>query len=242
MNIIDFHVHIFPDKIAEKAARAVGKFYDIPMALDGKLSTALTCMNRAGIRRFVAHSVATTPAQVESINRFILAAHAAYPDRILPFAALHPDLPDIQGFRLDDARVLKMIGAVAGRLPLLIHTGDYRYDNSGPERMNHVLDLFPNLVAVCAHLGGYSEWERAAASRLPGRKNVYVDTSSSLYALSPARAAEIIRSYGVEHVLFGTDYPMWDTSEELDRFFRLPLTEEEQELILHKNAERLLQL
>ena len=263
MNIIDFHVHIFPDKIAEKAARAVGKFYDIPMALDGKLSTALTCMNRAGVRRFVAHSVATTPAQVESINRFILASHAAYPDRILPFAALHPDLPDvektmdeivsagflgvkihpdIQGFRLDDPRVLKMIGAVAGRLPLLIHTGDYRYDNSGPERMNRVLDLFTNLVAVCAHLGGYSEWERAAASRLPGRKNVYVDTSSSLYALSPARAAEIIRSYGVEHVLFGTDYPMWDTSEELDRFFRLPLTEEEQELILHKNAERLLQL
>ena len=96
MNIIDFHVHIFPDKIAEKAARAVGKFYDIPMALDGKLSTALTCMNRAGIRRFVAHSVATTPAQVESINRFILAAHAAYPDRILPFAALHPDLPDVE--------------------------------------------------------------------------------------------------------------------------------------------------
>ena len=135
-----------------------------------------------------------------------------------------------------------MIGAVAGRLPLLIHTGDYRYDNSGPERMNRVLDLFPNLVAVCAHLGGYSEWERAAASPLPGRKNVYVDTSSSLYALSPARAAEIIRSYGVEHVLVGTDYPMWEPSEELDRFFRLPLTEEEQELILHKNAERLLWL
>ena len=32
MSIIDFHVHIFPDKIAEKATRAVGKFYDIPMA------------------------------------------------------------------------------------------------------------------------------------------------------------------------------------------------------------------
>ena len=43
-------------------------------------------------------------------------------------------------------------------------------------------------------------------------------------------------------VFFGTDYPMWEPSEELDRFFRLPLTEEEQELILHKNAERLLQL
>lgn len=262
MNIIDFHVHIFPDKIAEKAARAVGKFYDIPMALDGKLSTALSCMDRAGIQRFVAHSVATTPAQVDSINRFILASHAAYPQRILPFAALHPDLPDvektmdeivsagflgvkihpdIQGFRLDDPKVLKMIGAVAGRLPLLIHTGDYRYDNSGPERMLHVLELFPDLVAICAHLGGYSEWERAAA-RLPGRRNLYVDTSSSLYALAPARAAEIIRSYGVEQVLFGTDYPMWDTAEELDRFFHLPLTEAEQELILHKNAERLLHL
>ena len=29
--IIDSHVHIFPDKIAEKAVAGIGKFYDLPM-------------------------------------------------------------------------------------------------------------------------------------------------------------------------------------------------------------------
>ena len=230
----DMHVHIFPDRIAEKAARNVGKFYDIPMRCDGKLSTALREFDRAGIGRFCAHSVATSPAQVKAINDFIWDSHMKYPDRIVPFAAMHPDVedvnaavdeivqagfrgvkihPDIQGFALDDENVLRMIGAVAGRLPLLIHTGDHRYDNSGPARLGHVLDLYPNLVAVCAHLGGWGEWERAMASGLSGRKNVYVDTCSSLYAVPPARAVEIIRYYGAENVLFGTDYPFWVTKE-----------------------------
>lgn len=259
MGIFDIHVHIFPDKIAEKAARNVGKFYDIPMRCDGKLSTALRVLDEAGIERFCAHSVATSPAQVRPINDFIWEAYEKYPDRIVPFAALHPDVedpdalvdefvragfrgvkihPDIQGYRLDDRHVLGMIGAVAGRLPLLIHTGDYRYDNSGPARLLHMLDQFPNLVAICAHLGGWGEWEKAAASKLPGRKNVYVDTSSSLYAVPPARATEIIRSYGVDNVFFGTDYPMWLPKEELKRVDALGLTDEEREKILHKNAER----
>lgn len=263
MNIIDFHVHIFPDKIAMKAAKAVGKFYDIPMAMDGSLSTAIREMDRAGIGRFVAHSVATTPAQVHSINKFIMEAYAQYPERIIPFAAMHPDAenipqlideivaagfkgikihPDIQGFQIDAPHVLDMISAIAGRLPLLIHTGDYRYDNSGPARMTHVMELFPDLVAICAHLGGYSEWENAAASPLPSNPHVYVDSSSSLFAVSPARAAEIIRTYGVEKVMFGTDYPMWCPYEELERIDALPLTAEEKEMILHKNAERLLGL
>ena len=95
MSIIDFHVHIFPDKIAQKAANAVGRFYDIPMAMDGSLSTAIREMDRAGIGRFVAHSVATTPAQVHSINKFIMEAYAQYPERIIPFAAMHPDAENI---------------------------------------------------------------------------------------------------------------------------------------------------
>lgn len=263
MNVIDFHVHIFPDKIAEKAARAVGKFYDIPMALDGKLSTALREMDRAGVERFVAHSVATTPAQVSRINDFILESHAKYPDRIIPFAAMHPDVenipqvmeniiasgfkgikihPDIQGFQIDAPHVLKMIESIAGRLPLLIHTGDYRYDNSGPDRMNHVMELFPELIAICAHLGGYSEWERAAASPLVKNKNVYVDTCSSLFAVSPERAVQIIRTFGANRVMYATDYPMWSPYEEMERFNKLVLTSEEREQIFHRTAEKLLGL
>ena len=56
--------------------------------------------------------------------------------------------------------------------------------------------------------------------------------------MPPRRAVEIIRAYGVENVFFGTDYPLWDASEELERFDALELTDQERELILHKNVER----
>jgi predicted TIM-barrel fold metal-dependent hydrolase len=260
MRIIDIHTHIFPDRIAQKAARSVGKFYDMPARCDGSLAGALREMDRAGVGRFAVHSVATAPAQVASINAFLLGLRGEHPDRILPFAAMHPDMPDldravdeivaqgfygvkihpdIQGFRVDDPRALALIGAVAGRLPMLIHAGDHRYDNSNPARIARVLDMFPSLTAILAHLGGWSEWEQAMESDLVGRRNVYVDTSSSLYAIKPARAAQIIRTFGADRVLFGTDYPMWTATEELERFCALDLTQDEREAILYQNAEAL---
>ena len=69
--IIDAHCHIYPDKIAQKAANSTGVFYDIPMCLDGKISTLLTYGEKAGIEHFLVQSVATTPKQVSRINNFI---------------------------------------------------------------------------------------------------------------------------------------------------------------------------
>lgn len=120
-------------------------------------------------------------------------------------------------------------------MPVIIHTGDYRYDYSHPEQMKRVLDAFPRLTCVCAHLGGWSEWDDAYRF-LARYDNVYVDTSSSLYALTPERAAGIIRHYATERVMFGTDYPMWSAKEELARIAAVPLTDRERERIMGQNA------
>jgi predicted TIM-barrel fold metal-dependent hydrolase len=95
-------------------------------------------------------------------------------------------------------------------------------------------------VCVCAHLGGWSEWDDACRT-LTGHENVYVDTSSSLYAMKPEEARKIIRCYSRDRVLFGTDYPMWNPAEELERFHRLQLTDDEEEKILCLNAQGLLE-
>ena len=105
--------------------------------------------------------------------------------------------------------------------------------------MAKVLDEVPNHKAGCADLGGWSVWNEAWLE-LAGRPGVWVDTSSSLYAISPEEAAEVIRHYGADRVFFGTDYPMWNPGEELQKFLRLPLTPEEQEKILHLNFEKFL--
>ena len=262
MRIFDVHVHIYPDKIAQKASESIGAFYGgMQVQGHGTLSDCLRWMDESGIERFAAHSVAMSPHNVESINHFIMEARARYPERIVPFAAIHPDMedmqatvddivaqgfrgikihPDIQQFQVDGPRAAPMVEAIAGRLPLLIHCGDFRYDCDGPRRILNLCERFPKQPIICAHFGGWSEWN-SARELLPGH-GLMIDTSSTLYRYPPEEAAESVRRFGAENVLFGTDYPMWTPKEELRRFMRVPLTDREREDILWNNAARLFEL
>ncbi|MBQ8312896.1 MAG: amidohydrolase [Oscillospiraceae bacterium] len=259
MTIIDTHAHIYPDKIALRASQSIADFYDMPVVLDGSVGMLLQKGAEAGISRHLVHSVAVSWERAASINDFIAASVEAHPGKLIGFGAMHPNHPemekeldrimalglkgvklhpDFQKFMLDDPAALRLFEAMAERdLPLLVHTGDYRYPYSTPERMARALDHVPRLRAICAHLGGWSVWSDAW-KLLAGRENVYVDSCSSLYAMSPEEAVKIIHRYGADKVFFGTDYPMWNLTEEVARFMALPLTEEEREMILHRNFER----
>ncbi len=259
--IIDAHAHIFPDKVAQRAVEGIGGFYDLKMNYDGKLSTLLSQGEKAGITHYIVQSVATTAKQVESINNFIADNVSKNPDKLIGFAAIHPDYenieaeieraislglkgvkihPDFQKFCIDDEKAMKIYECIEGRLPLLVHTGDYRYEWSQPQRMANVMDKFPNLTVIGAHFGGWSVWEEAVEV-YAGRK-LYVDTSSSLYSLTPEKAAELIEKFGEDYVLFGTDYPMWGAEYELEKFAKIPLTDEQREKILYKNAQKMLNI
>ncbi len=256
--IIDAHCHIYPDAIARKAAASTGNFYDgLPATCDGTLGTLLQEGRQAGIDHFVVQSVATKPEQVHSINEFIAKEVAAFPQKLTGLGTLHPDSkdmagdiahalelglkgiklhPDIQHFPLDDPRCMIIYESCQGKIPILLHTGDKRFDFSNPNRLLPVLRDFPGLTVIGAHFGGYSIWQEAAA-QLHGIPNFYVDCSSTMFALPDAEVVELIRLYGADRVMFGTDYPMWSPVVELAHFQRLPLTQEERALILHKNAE-----
>ena len=257
--IIDAHCHIYPDKIAEKASQSTGNFYNIPMRLDGKISTLSEYGKRAGINHFIVQSVATTPMQVSSINNFIASSVAQSNGNFTGLGTLHPDSrdikadvdeiinlglkgvklhPDIQKFKIDDYRMLKIYELCEGKLPILMHTGDHRYDFSNPNRMMPILDIYKDLVVIGAHFGGWSIWDEAS-KKLCKYKNFYVDCSSSLYAMSPEKAKELIMLYGAKRVLFGTDYPMWEPEEELERFMKIDLNEKQREDILYNNAAKM---
>lgn len=266
--IIDAHAHIFPDKIAEKAAAGIGGFYD-GMAIDsgGTLSELLRKGEEAGVDRFLVQSVATVPQQVVSINNYIAECVKNYPGKLIGFGAMHPDFEningeaeriiglglrgiklhsDFQGFDTDDETAFPIYDAAEEfGLPILFHVGDKRSDRSSPERLLKVVKRFPKLTVIGAHLAGWSMWDRGAKLfgdyiRDNPKCRFYTDCSSSLYAMSPEHAAELIRKFGAERVMWGTDYPMWNAKEELERFFALPLTERERELILSENARRIL--
>ena len=256
--LIDAHVHIYPEKIADKAVEGIKSFYNMHLEYDGRISTLLREGKKAGVDKFIVQSVATSWEQVRSINDFISKSVSENPE-FIGFGTMHPDFPDIadeverisalglkgiklhsdfQRFNIDDERAFPIYEAAEGRLPILMHMGDARSDFSAPERLVKVIEKFPKLTVIGAHFAGWSVWDRA--EKVLAGTGIYTDCSSSLYAFSPERAVELIHKFGADKVLWGTDYPMWNYSDEIARFDKLPLSEKEREMILGENAMRLL--
>ena len=258
-HIIDSHCHIYPEKIAARAILGTDNFYGVHSSENGTGAELIEKSEEYGVDRFVVQSVATTAKQVKSINEFIADEVEKSGGRFIGLGTLYPDSPDlvsdydhlislglhgvklhpdIQNFKVDDYRCLKIYELCeADDTPILMHTGDSRYDNSNPNRLCPILDIYSKLRIIGAHLGGYSVWDDAS-EKLKEYENLYVDCSSSFPFISVERAREIILKYGADRVLWGTDYPMWNPRAELETFFSLGLSDEENRKILSENAIR----
>lgn len=259
--IIDFHAHIYPEKIAEKATKAIGDFYEAPMKYNGHIPELLASGSKIGVDKYVVHSTATKEQQVESINNFILTEVSNHKE-FIGFGTIHPDYinfedelnriknaglqgiklhPDFQKFQIDCEKMDPIYEIISNlKLPVLVHAGDCRYDFSGPKRIRNVLTKHPDLILIAAHFGGYTEW-KASTEYLVGQK-VYFDTSSTLWKLPVEEANIMIKKHGVENFLFGSDFPMWDHTEEFERFNKLDLNSTEKDKILYQNAKNLLKI
>ncbi|MDR2314532.1 MAG: amidohydrolase [Spirochaetaceae bacterium] len=271
--VVDFHSHIYPEKIAAKAVVNTEAFYTIPARGRGTPEDLAAAGKKGGIHRFVVFSAAAVPAQVANINSYIASVctgrENAGADKaggantggdaggpvFTGFGTLHPDMkdpgeeieritglglrgvkfhPDMQKFNIDDERMMKIYEILEGKLPVIFHTGDYRYTYSHPARLVPVLDAFPRLDVIAAHFGGWSLFDLALEYFRDRR--CYFDLSSSIPYLGRRRAEELIRIYGAERMLFGSDYPIWDPGECLKEFFELKLSSAEQERILSGTA------
>lgn len=260
MKIIDFHTHIYPESIAKKATDSICDFYGLETKLTGTASVLLEQGRKAGISGFVLLPVAVKSEQTHHINQFIadeIKAHSEF----FGFGALHaamPDFnseidyiesvglkgiklhPDTQQFAIDDERLFPAYDRLQGELPLLIHCGDRRYDYSHPRRLLHIMNEFPKLQVIAAHLGGWSVFEEGF--KLLKNKECYVDISSCMSFLTKEQMVRYIRGYGADRILFGSDFPLWDPVKETESFLRLDLHTDEQEKIAFRNAETILKI
>ena len=259
--IYDAHAHIFPEKIATKASQAIGDFYDIKMRYPGDSEKLIESGRKINVKKYLVCSTATVPEQTEKINEFIFEECKNHPE-FIGFGTLHPDYeniedeveriianglhgiklhPDFQKFNIDDNKAMRIYDAIAGRLPVLIHMGDDRYDYSRPYRLVNVMKQIPQLKVFAAHFGGYRRWDEAVKCLLD-IDNVYFDTSSTLGCLEPEKSKELIKHFDKDKLMFGTDFPMWDHVEELNRFFALELSDEDNRKILGENFKRILKI
>ena len=256
--IIDFHAHIFNPKIAHLAIANLEKHYGMPWECLGTFTDMKEEMDKSGFYKAVIFSTPTKPTQVVINNDFLF---DLTDDRFIVFGSVHPDFedvkgeiqrvknhglkgfkfhPDFQAFNIDDDKALFMYEEIGSDYPIVFHVGDKKLDFSNPERLAKVLEKFPEHKFVAAHMGGYSVWDKEAKCLFG--KNVWFDTSSTMWRVKPAQMVKMIRQHGADKILFATDSPWSDASRELAVLNSLALTDEEKNMILCDNARRLLKI
>lgn len=262
MPIIDVHTHVWPDELAAHAVSAVGSQGHIAPYYDGTVSGLTASMDRAGIDVSIVLPVATKPGQVRTINDF--SASLVDDPRIVPFGAMHPDLedprtemhrlkelgirgfkmhPEYQTFELDEPRMKPIYdAAVELGLTIFFHSGgDVAFSSvrGTPDAFVALIDRYPGLHAVLAHMGGFRQWH-AVTGRLAGR-DVLFDTAYTLGHLPDEEFVALVREHGVDRVMFGTDGPWTDPVAQLEHLRRLDFTTDELAAILGENAQRFLE-
>lgn len=256
MKVIDVHAHVFPDAVAQKAVDNLRTYYSYTMHGNGKFDDLKASAEEAGIEKLVIHSTATKPYQVEDVNNF---TSSLIGENVIGFGSVHPDYPekekeieriislglkgiklhpDFQKFNIDDEKMFPVYEYLSGKLPILFHVGDINSDCSNPRRLAKVVDMFPHLTVIAAHLGGYSQWDEAEEYLIG--KDIYIDTSSTFRALSDERIERIIKKHDINKVLFGTDYPLERHKGTVEHTLRLNLSDDAKKKILYTNAYNLL--
>jgi predicted TIM-barrel fold metal-dependent hydrolase len=134
-------------------------------------------------------------------------------------------------------------------LPVLFHSGFLGRspwnDLARPRAFADLLEAFPNLRVVLAHLGrGHFQEAVELAARFP---RVVFDTCAVITAapvpwrLADDEAVALLRRLGIERVCFGSDYPWFDPAADAARLATLAgLSTAERAAILGENANRLL--
>ncbi len=191
---------------------------------------------------------------------------------LLSFGAIHPDSPDhkrvlrgiaslgIKGIKLhpdyqgtffNDDKYKRIVDAATELgLYVMIHAG---VDIGMPDPVHATPDMIKEVLRdtgsdklILAHMGGWKLWDEVM-EKLSG-ENVRLDTSFSTTAaevdgmLTEDRFVEMVHAFGADRILFGTDSPWASQRKSLKWIEHTSLKKEEKELILGKNAEKLLGL
>ena len=241
----DIHTHALHPKIAHKAVAHLNDFYEVHCSGDGTVSHLLEREQAAGFDRCVVLCAATAPAQVIPANNYAMSLQREH-EAVIAFGSIHPGYenweaelarmkrgglrgiklhPDFQGFCLDDPRLWPVFEAAQKDFIFLFHVGDNltpRDNPSCPYKLARILDNFPGLTVIAAHLGGYRMWEHALVALSPHpRENLWFDTSSVTPFVCGEELRYFLQSFPQERLLYGTDWPLYDPVEELERLQRL---------------------
>lgn len=270
--IIDFHTHIFPDKIAKPTVEKLKSYLcdageECAAYTDGTLGSLLSSMKEAGISKSVILPVVTNPKQFDSINRFSKETDSQ--NGIIAFGGIHPDNenpeekldyikslglkgiklhPDYQNTYINDEKYIRII-RYAQKIGLItvIHAG---YDVLSPDNLHCPIDMALEMLEKV----GNGENTKIVLAHLGGLRageecleklagqNVYLDVSYVLNKTEPELLKKIFEKHGFDKILFASDSPWGEQKAFVETLKKLDISEENRNKIFHENANRLLAL
>lgn len=261
--MLDFHTHVFADKVAPRAINKLSALSKIVPDYDGTIDGLKAVMNNSGVDISVVLPIATKPEQVEKINDWALGINN---EQIIAFGCMHPEYknikheltrlkegnikgiklhPDYQGIYADDERCNE-IYVEAGKLGLivLLHTGmdigllpPYKCT---PRTLQRVVTNNPDTKFIAAHLAGAYYWDEVLNIRYP--ENLYLDTAYTFCEANNDTIRRIFDKFGYEKILFATDAPWKRQSEYLEKIESLGINNNEMSSILWTNGAKLLNI
>jgi len=263
--VIDFHTHIFPDSLAERAIKAlyedVGRIYE-PIH-NGTVDGLIAAMDATGVDISVNMPVITKQSQTRSTNEWCAAINS---NRIISFGGIYPHTDDYrrdidfvvslglkglkfhaeyQDFILDAPEMLKIYDYALSQGLIILHHGGFDPAfappfKSSPERFVNVANAMQGGVIIAAHFGGHDQWDDV--ENILAGSNIYLDTSMGFAYYPHDLFMRVVKKHGVDKILFASDSPWSDAGSELEALRAMPLDEREIEAITSGNARRILGL
>ncbi len=266
--IIDFHTHVFPDKIAQKTIEALANNSNNTPYTDGTVEGMVKALERANADIAIALPVLTKASQFESVANFAIEINKRYKNsarKIISFGGMHPDCddvfgklkflkengikgikihPDYQSTFIDDERYVNILSC-AKELDLIVvtHSGiDDGYPNEPvrcpPEKVKSVIEKVGHKKFVLGHYGAHKQWQKVL--EILSDLDVYFDTAFSLHEIDENLFKQILNKHGEDKILFATDCPWRDIKDDLEILKSYNLDKNILDKILYKNALELL--
>lgn len=268
--LVDFHTHVFPDKIASKTIDVLKANSNGTAYADGTVLGLKKAMEKAKCDIAVALPVLTKPTQFDGVldftynlnQEFILTKRG-----ILSFAGIHPSCediaskmkkvkemgflgvkihPDFQQTFIDDDGYVEILKC-AKDLDLIVvtHAGvDDGYIGQPvkctPDRVIKLLGKVNYNKFVLAHFGGHKLWEEVL-DKLCGF-DIYFDTAFTFHEINENLFKKIVDKHGEDKILFATDSPWRDILDDVNILKSYNLSNEVFDKICYKNALKLLKI
>ena len=271
VEVVDSHVHLYPEKIAGKVTSSLGAKFGNAPAFEASTEGCRAHDASCGVALSVNLPVATAPEQVEHTNawaRRVNAAEAARADgpRVLSLASLHPACegkaaivaqiaadgfrgikfhPEYQKFRFNDAAMDEVWSAMAKHeLVAYLHAGGERvFSPPYHSTPTEIRKLKDRFpdLEIAAAHLGGFSMWDEAEEVLCGSE-VKLDLSHTFGWMDRDQILRMVIKHGTDKILFGTDAPWQDPADVLRAFLELPLDDDAQRAILHDNAAALFKL